>query len=90
MGHISEWTVKVIIVQRCKYYKEKHIALLVASEGVEEPVRRGTYLIMLLGLLGLPSCPEPEAGSRTDFANMVMYQKLGEWTDFKEITGSVR
>jgi hypothetical protein len=61
------------IVQRCKCYKEKHIALLVASEEDEETVWRDTYLIMLLGLLGMLSCPEPEAGSRTDVANMVMF-----------------
>jgi hypothetical protein len=38
MGHISEWTVLMVIVQKCKYYKEKHITLLVASEEVEETV----------------------------------------------------
>jgi hypothetical protein len=30
--------VLMVIVQRCKYYKEKHIALLVAGEEVEETV----------------------------------------------------
>jgi len=38
MGHNSEWTVLMVIVQSCKYYKEKHITLLVASEEVEETV----------------------------------------------------
>jgi len=38
MGRISEWSVLMVIVQRCKYYKEKHITLLVASEEVEEMV----------------------------------------------------
>jgi hypothetical protein len=63
----------MVIVQRCKYYKEKYIALLVASEEVEETVWRDIYLIMLLGLLGLLSCREPEAGSRTDVANMAKF-----------------
>jgi hypothetical protein len=36
--HISEGSVLMVIVQRCKYYKEKHITLLVASEEVEETV----------------------------------------------------
>jgi len=42
-GTEIEWDASVscelmVIVQRCKYYKEKHIALLVASEEVEKTV----------------------------------------------------
>ena len=63
----------MVVLQRCKYYKEQHITLFVASEEVVETVWKDTYLIMLLGFLGLLSCPEPEAGNKTDVANMLMF-----------------
>jgi len=36
-------------------------------------VKKRKHLIMLLDSLGLLLCPEPEAGNRTDVANMVMF-----------------